>query len=294
MKKQINVIRPCQKDKQNDPIGILDTVSSVTPTSPTPEIVTLEIMDWIQQIKTHHANANTADLETAHWKKKALESALLCGDYLVKCRRTLNNGLFTKFVETHLSHLMCYKTATRYMKLFNAKDELDSSIQSLRSAYIRLGVIKELNDTVDNTIEGQVYLYPQVAIPKVEDEPTVPSLLPTPVKRSKQVKPKLKQPYRVLPELVLVLKPCTSDIKYKKLSDIEFQFADNGNLLARDLIKGSVTPLSQAGIDDLYHKLTPFLRWYSNETRKRTFLINEELRAEPISLEDPKTASVAA
>jgi hypothetical protein len=108
------------------------------------DIVSLRVQKWVAEIKnqSHLIAGFNKDIE--HWRKRELAAAILCGEHLVNIRKTYGNrgDGFKLFVETEFQMDFCYKTATRYMKLFHGKDRLKANEVSLRQAYITLGIVK--------------------------------------------------------------------------------------------------------------------------------------------------------
>lgn len=108
------------------------------------DIVSMRIKKWVAEIKnqSHLIAGFNKDIE--HWRKRELAAAILCGEHLVNIRKTYGNrgDGFKLFVETEFQMDFCYKTATRYMKLFNGRERLKEDVVSLRQAYITLGIVK--------------------------------------------------------------------------------------------------------------------------------------------------------
>lgn len=123
----------------NNQIGNIDT-------NHTPSVtVTLEVNSWIQEVK-HHANLIAGyKKETEHWQKRELESAIVCGDNLIKIRKTfgdIGTG-FKQLIIDEFKNQFSYSTALRYMKLHHGRKDITTEITNTRQAYIKLGILRE-------------------------------------------------------------------------------------------------------------------------------------------------------
>lgn len=111
------------------------------------DIVSMRIKKWVAEIKnqSHLIAGFNKDIE--HWRKRELAAAILCGEHLVNIRKTYGNrgDGFKSFVEAEFQKEFCYKTASRYMKLFHGKHKLNETVVSLNQAYHYLGVVKDEN-----------------------------------------------------------------------------------------------------------------------------------------------------
>ena len=100
------------------------------------DVESLRVQKWVAEIKnqSHLIAGFNKDIE--HWKKRELAAAILCGEHLVNIRKTYGNrgDGFKSFVESEFQIDFCYKTATRYMKLFNGRERLKENVASLRQA----------------------------------------------------------------------------------------------------------------------------------------------------------------
>ncbi len=117
------------------------------------DIVSMRIKKWVAEIKNQSHLIAGINKDIEHWRKRELAAAILCGEHLVNIRKTYGNrgDGFKSFVESEFQMDFCYKTATRYMKLYNSKDRLKENIASLRQAYIALGIVKEDDANPDKT-----------------------------------------------------------------------------------------------------------------------------------------------
>lgn len=104
-----------------------------------------EISECINTILTHIAMMSGYNKEAEPWQKRELESAIICGENLVKIRQSygkVGNG-FKKFIIDEFANEFSYVTALRYMKLYNGRSEITDEVTNVRQAYIKLGILKE-------------------------------------------------------------------------------------------------------------------------------------------------------
>jgi hypothetical protein len=102
-------------------------------------------MDLIQKIKSLHGLIKTFEKNQEHWKIRKFKSVVEIGEHLVTIRKKCNEDKvgFKKLVETEFVNEFCYKTAIRYMFLFNKRSELPSDVCTTRKAFVSLGILKE-------------------------------------------------------------------------------------------------------------------------------------------------------
>ena len=122
-----------------------DNSINATQDQPTSDTVSLFIDQWVTKVKNHSQLITDSRKQMEHWQKRELDSAIICGEYLVKIRKTFGKqgAGFKPFIEQSFSNEFCYKTALRYMKLYNDRNNIPSEIRKLRKAYIHLGILKE-------------------------------------------------------------------------------------------------------------------------------------------------------
>jgi hypothetical protein len=114
--------------------------------------VKLEMNECINTIITHIAMINGYRKESEPWQKRELESAIICGENLVKIRQRYGKpGTgFKQFIIDEFANEFSYVTALRYMKLYNGRNEMTNDVANLRQAYIKLGILKESYSYPDN------------------------------------------------------------------------------------------------------------------------------------------------
>jgi len=119
--------------------------------------VKLEMAECINTILTHIAMMDGYRKETEPWQKRELESAIICGENLVKIRQRYGkpgNG-FKQFIIDEFANEFSYVTALRYMKLYNGRNEITDKVTNLRQAYIQLEIIKETYSYPDNESDSK-------------------------------------------------------------------------------------------------------------------------------------------
>jgi len=111
------------------------------------DIVSMRIGKWVSEIKNQSQLIAGINKDIEHWRKRELDVAIICGENLVNIRKIYGKrgDGFKSFVETEFQKEFCYKTATRYMKLFHAKHKLNETVVSLNQAYLFLGIVKDEN-----------------------------------------------------------------------------------------------------------------------------------------------------
>jgi len=183
-------------------------------------------MDLIQKIKSLHGLIKTFEKNQEHWKIRKFKSVVEIGEHLVTIRKKCNEDKvgFKKLVETEFVNEFCYKTAIRYMFLFNKRSELPSDVCTTRKAFVSLGILKE------------EYQYPKEETDNTQN-PVEPNSTPQP-------KPKKSQ--------------------LRKSQSVQVFPSQDGKLVGRYVDRGTaVTPLNKDGSRWLYQKLKPFVEWYN-------------------------------
>jgi hypothetical protein len=97
------------------------------------------------------------------------------GEHLVTIRKKCNEDKvgFKNLVETEFVNEFCYKTAIRYMFLFNKRSELPSDVCTTRKAFVSLGILKEeYQDPKDESEEDDTVVSgPNQSIPVNQTNP---------------------------------------------------------------------------------------------------------------------------
>jgi hypothetical protein len=161
---------------------------------------------------------------------------------------------FKKLVETEFSTEFCYKTAIRYMLLFNKRSELPSDVCTTRKAFVSLGILKE------------EYQYPKEETPEVDPEFLSKFNISTPGSTTKQRRPRRRRDSVLLDEFTLypeslVFTFIDTDHQTRLIQVFPSQ---DGKLVGRYVDRGTaVTPLNKDGSRWLYQKLKPFVEWYN-------------------------------
>lgn len=250
------------------------TMNSVT--------LTLDVIEWVKEVHHHYSVICQSDKLMEHWRKMELDAALVCGENLVKIRQQYGkqgHG-FKAFVAAEFVNKFSYETALRYVKLFNGRSELTPKINSLRKAYIHLGILK------------QDYAYPK---PSLEvDESTQPNQTApsnnndeTRTGSSKNPEPLVsprRDPQDVLDKLLdsaqgfVIKMPAPTSAESGKQYFIEFMVNHNGDMLGRIPGKGNYfNHLSPEKYSMLCERIKPIVDWYMSNDPNRVKSIDNTL-----------------
>jgi hypothetical protein len=213
-------------------------------------------MDLIQKIKSLHGLIKTFEKNQEHWKIRKFKSVVEIGEHLVTIRKKCNEDKvgFKNLVETEFVNEFCYKTAIRYMFLFNKRSELPSDVCTTRKAFVSLGILKE------------EYQYPKEETPEVDPEFLSKFNISTPGSTTKQRRPRRRRDSVLLDEFTLypeslVFTFIDTDHQTRLIQVFPSQ---DGKLVGRYVDRGTaVTPLNKDGSRWLYQKLKPFVEWYN-------------------------------
>lgn len=219
--------------------------------------VTPEISECIYQILTHHAMMDGYNKEAEHWQKRELESAIICGENLVKIRQSYGKAGtgFKQFIMDEFKNEFSYPTALRYMKLYNGRIEITNDVNNLRQAYIKLGILKESYSYPDNesdsngnagSNDGQTKKGKQPKQRKATPKPTVNDLL------------------NHGDSIYLTRK---DDENSSTHTIYEFKLTSNNNLLVRRVAETDKYYNANAdGIAWFVERLKPIVDWHNNQT----------------------------
>jgi len=237
-----------------------------------------QILDWIATVNKHHSEVVASDQAIIDAKRNSLTNALVCGEYLNKCKREIKHSKLGRFIQTHFQ--ISHRTCNRYMRLDKEKDKL-RDVKSLRGAYILLKIIKDDSEEQDDPVDCMSSFAPVKEAEQVDrdnGDPTVPENedqadVEQPEKKERKMP--VKEPYRDKAEVVLLYKPSSFDIKKKKKPCIEFRLGDDGKFNGIDPATQKVVVMQQYGLDDIYNCMTDFLRWYQGESQRRLQLVDQ-------------------
>jgi hypothetical protein len=213
-------------------------------------------MDLIQKIKSLHGLIKTFEKNQEHWKIRKFKSVVEIGEHLVTIRKKCNEDKvgFKKLVETEFVNEFCYKTAIRYMLLFNKRSELPSDVCTTRKAFVSLGILKE------------EYQYP-----KEETDNTQNPVEPNSTTQPKPKKSQLRKSQSVSRTNLfknpgsLMLTPSVPGHSIKLYQIM----VENGKLRGMDVEGSSEIGSAKSVFEDIvFNHLKPFVEWYNQKDQR--------------------------
>jgi hypothetical protein len=230
--------------------------------------VTPDISEWVKEVHVNYSVIADADKQMEHWRKRELDAAMRCGENLVNIRQQygkLGHG-FKTFIATEFANEFSYETCLRYMKLFNGRSQLTPEINSLRKAYIHLGILK------------QDYAYPKPII-EVDDSTSTDQSNACDNSRgdghqpdankSERSAPRKKTTQDILSELIgsneafLMKMPAISATNPQEYFVLEYMVDQNGDMLGRIPGNGgSYKVISSKSYSVLRERIKPIVEWY--------------------------------
>ncbi|MGA2179611.1 MAG: DUF3102 domain-containing protein [Verrucomicrobiota bacterium] len=110
-----------------------------------------QLKQYAEQVNQLQTEIQSNDKLSAHHSKVALELAIKAGGFLNAAKGLLKHGAWKKWLAENVA-CICKRTAQNYMKLAKKVEErqyvaLLTEAESLRQAYIRVGIINEKSDT---------------------------------------------------------------------------------------------------------------------------------------------------
>ena len=210
----------------------------------------------IERIKSNCGPIKECNDKVKHWKKRAFESALKVGEDLVTIRKKCDEDKvgFKKLVETEFANEFCYKTAIRYMLLFNKRSEIPSDVCTIRKAFVSLGILKE------------DYQYPKEETDNTQN-PVEPNSTPQPQPKKSGVKfPRSvsrKKLFKHPGSLMLTPSVPGHSIKLYQI------MVENGKLRGIDMEESSEISSAKSVFEDVvFNHLKPYVEWYNQKDQK--------------------------
>lgn len=214
-------------------------------------------MDLIQKIKSLHGLIKTFEKNQEHWKIRKFKSVVEIGEHLVTIRKKCNEDKvgFKKLVETEFVNEFCYKTAIRYMFLFNKRSELPSDVCTTRKAFVSLGILKE------------EYQYP-----KEETDNTQNPVEPNSTTQPKPKKSQLRKSQSVS-RTNLFKNPgslmFTSSVNGHRDRLFQIVVDSNGKLRGMDVEDPSQRSSNLSDFEEtVFNHLKPFVEWYNQKDQR--------------------------
>jgi hypothetical protein len=226
------------------------------------DTVSLDINQWVNEVRTHSQLIAGYTKEMEHWQKRELESAIICGTNLVKIRHSYGDrGIgFKPFIEKEFANEFSYKTCLRYMKLANRSSEIPSDVNNIRQAYIRLGILQE------------DYSYPKPESNSKNNSGTNGNNS-NGAPKEKNNKSKTKFPKRTLNDLLPYGDSIFMTHKFEKKTEddsheiCEFKLNPEGKLCGRPVVKtDQYSVIKPAGVEFFIKRLMPYVEWYLRQT----------------------------
>jgi len=214
-------------------------------------------MDLIQKIKSLHGLIKTFEKNQEHWKIRKFKSVVEIGEHLVTIRKKCNEDKvgFKKLVETEFVNEFCYKTAIRYMFLFNKRSELPSDVCTTRKAFVSLGILKE------------EYQYPKEETDNTQN-PVEPNSTPQPKPKKSQLRKSqsvsrtnlFKNPSSLM---------FTSSVNGHRDRLFQIVVDSNGKLRGMDVEGSSEIGSAKSVFEDIvFNHLKPFVEWYNQKDQR--------------------------
>jgi hypothetical protein len=212
--------------------------------------------ELIERIKANCGPIKECDEKVKHWKQRAFESALKVGEDLVMIRKKCNEDKvgFKKLVETEFANDFCYKTAIRYMFLFNKRSELASDVCTIRKAYKSLGILKE------------EYLYPDNETDNTQN-PVESNSTPQPKPKKSRIRKSQSVSrtnlFKNPGSLMLTPSVPGHSIKLYQI------MVENGKLRGMDVEGSSEIGSAKSVFEDIvFNHLKPFVEWYNQKDQR--------------------------
>ena len=235
-------------------------------------------MDLIQKIKSLHGLIKTFEKNQEHWKIRKFKSVVEIGEHLVTIRKKCNEDKvgFKKLVETEFVNEFCYKTAIRYMFLFNKRSELPSDVCTTRKAFVSLGILKE------------EYQYPKEETDNTQN-PVEPNSTPQPKPKKSQLRKSqsvsrtnlFKNPGSLM---------FTSSVNGHRDRLFQIVVDSNGKLRGMDVEDPSQQKLDHSDFQEtVFSHLKPFVEWYN-----RAKIYYPTPTVTPVSTDDGPDLKIAA
>jgi hypothetical protein len=213
-------------------------------------------MDLIQKIKSLHGLIKTFEKNQEHWKIRKFKSVVEIGEHLVTIRKKCNEDKvgFKKLVETEFVNEFCYKTAIRYMFLFNKRSELASDVCTIRKAYKSLGILKE------------EYLYPDNETDNTQN-PVESNSTPQPKPKKSRIRKSQSVSrtnlFKNPGSLMLTPSVPGHSIKLYQI------MVENGKLRGMDVEGSSEIGSAKSVFEDIvFNHLKPFVEWYNQKDQR--------------------------
>ena len=214
-------------------------------------------MDLIQKIKSLHGLIKTFEKNQEHWKIRKFKSVVEIGEHLVTIRKKCNEDKvgFKKLVETEFVNEFCYKTAIRYMFLFNKRSELPSDVCTTRKAFVSLGILKE------------EYQYPKEETDNTQN-PVEPNSTPQPKPKKSQLRKSqsvsrtnlFKNPGSLM---------FTSSVNGHRDRLFQIVVDSNGKLRGMDVEDPSQRSSNLSDFEEtVFNHLKPFIEWYNQKDQR--------------------------
>ena len=235
-------------------------------------------MDLIQKIKSLHGLIKTFEKNQEHWKIRKFKSVVEIGEHLVTIRKKCNEDKvgFKKLVETEFVNEFCYKTAIRYMFLFNKRSELASDVCTIRKAYKSLGILKE------------EYQYPKEETDNTPN-PVEPNSTPQPKPKKSRIRKSQSVSRTNLFEHPGSLM-FTSSINGHRDRLFQIIVDSNGKLQGMDVEDPSQQKLDHSDFQEtVFNHLKPFVEWYN-----RAKIYYPTPTVTPVSTDDGPDLKIAA
>jgi hypothetical protein len=214
-------------------------------------------MDLIQKIKSLHGLIKTFEKNQEHWKIRKFKSVVEIGEHLVTIRKKCNEDKvgFKKLVETEFVNEFCYKTAIRYMFLFNKRSELPSDVCTTRKAFVSLGILKE------------EYQYPKEETDNTPN-PVEPNSTPQPKPKKSRIRKSQSVSRTNLFEHPGSLM-FTSSINGHRDRLFQIIVDSNGKLRGMDVEDPSQRSSNLSDFEEtVFNHLKPFVEWYNQKDQR--------------------------
>ena len=114
-------------------------------------------LKWVALIKATHESVLGYNKKMKHWRKQQLDAAIKCGEYLNRLS-SINMScipMLKTLWKRYLSDYFCYRTARRYLTLYIRRNELPPDVCSIRQAYVNLGIIKVVDNKINDGEEEE-------------------------------------------------------------------------------------------------------------------------------------------
>ena len=235
-------------------------------------------MDLIQKIKSLHGLIKTFEKNQEHWKIRKFKSVVEIGEHLVTIRKKCNEDKvgFKKLVETEFVNEFCYKTAIRYMKLYNKRSKLPSDVCTIRKAFVSLGILKE------------EYQYPKEETDNTQN-PVEPNSTPQPQPKKSRIRKSQSVSRTNLFEHPGSLM-FTSSINGHRDRLFQIIVDSNGKLQGMDVEDPSQQKLDHSDFQEtVFNHLKPFVEWYN-----RAKIYYPTPTVTPVSTDDGPDLKIAA